>query len=101
MNSAGVVFHPAAAEELEAAVEWYLDRSQVVAVRFAHEIDNSIALLVADPLRWPEFHGATRRVLVQRFPYAVVYQRVADRIEILAVAHCSRKPGYWKDRASH
>ncbi len=39
-----------------------------------------------------------RRVLTNRFPYAVIYvERDADYF-VIAVAHTSRRPGYWKDR---
>jgi len=40
----------------------------------------------------------TRRVLVHRFPYQVVYRLTASEILIVAVAHLKRRPGYWKDR---
>lgn len=40
-----------------------------------------------------------RRVLVQRFHYAVIYRPGATSIEVLAVAHLRRSPGYWRGRA--
>lgn len=39
-----------------------------------------------------------RRLLVQRFPYQVIYIRLIDRIQILAIAHERRRPGYWVGR---
>lgn len=35
---------------------------------------------------------------VPRFPYHVVYLELPDRLQILAVAHDRRRPGYWKTR---
>ncbi|WP_417738002.1 type II toxin-antitoxin system RelE/ParE family toxin [Rosistilla oblonga] len=35
---------------------------------------------------------------MKRFPYVIVYRVATDRIEILAVAHGRRKPGFWKER---
>ena len=32
------------------------------------------------------------------FPYGILYTVERDSILILAVMHCSRKPGYWKRR---
>jgi len=35
---------------------------------------------------------------MKRYPFVVVYRLAAERIEIMAVAHGRRKPGYWKGR---
>jgi hypothetical protein len=35
---------------------------------------------------------------VKRFPYKIVYRERADDLYIVAIAHTSRRPGYWKDR---
>jgi hypothetical protein len=40
-----------------------------------------------------------RRFGLGRFPYSVVVGVVAGRRAVLAVAHMSREPGYWHDRA--
>jgi hypothetical protein len=39
-----------------------------------------------------------RRCLTHTFPYGILYAIEGDFIHVLAVMHCSRKPGYWKDR---
>jgi len=39
-----------------------------------------------------------RRFLLRRFPYAVVYLELANEIRILAIAHTSREPGFWRQR---
>lgn len=40
----------------------------------------------------------TRRVPLRRFPYFVVYREQGEEIQVVAVAHASRKPGYWRHR---
>lgn len=40
----------------------------------------------------------TRRVLVVRFPYHVVYQLGQDEIVVVAIGHLKRRPGYWQHR---
>ena len=42
-------------------------------------------------------HG-TRRILLDRYPYFVVFRELPRKIEIIAIAHCKRRPGYWKGR---
>lgn len=44
------------------------------------------------------YFGPYRRVLMQRFPFAVYYEIAEDQIRIIAVAHQRRLPGYWKGR---
>ena len=43
--------------------------------------------------------GHTRRTLVARFPYQVVYRLRPTEIVIVAIAHLKRRPGYWKSRS--
>jgi hypothetical protein len=40
----------------------------------------------------------TRRVLLRRFPFSVVYAADSDVALVIAVAHHSRRPGYWCKR---
>ena len=91
-------FHPEAADEAQAAVDWYAKRSIRAAQRFLEELEIAIAGIEQAPDRWPRFDGEARRVLLRRFPYLVIYRVLPDRIEILAVAHGRRRPGYWRDR---
>jgi hypothetical protein len=44
------------------------------------------------------FEGECRKVRVERFPYSVIYRIKGDQLQIIAVAHMNRRPGYWKDR---
>jgi hypothetical protein len=43
--------------------------------------------------------GLTRRALMARFPYQVVYRIRPAEIVIVAVAQLKRRPGYWKSRS--
>jgi plasmid stabilization system protein ParE len=53
---------------------------------------------VESPRRWLLIRGA-RRVLVGSYPYAIIYREISDEeIEIVAVAHLKRRPGYWAQR---
>ena len=50
------------------------------------------------PGQFPEYAFGARRVVLQRFPYLTVFRETAAGVEILAVAHGRRRPGYWRDR---
>jgi toxin ParE1/3/4 len=100
MASREVEFHQDASLEYEAAFEWYFERSEQAALRFALELDHGVALIAEAPQRWPMGIQNTRRFLLQRFPFAVVYRQLPGVIQVLAVAHTRRRPGYWKKRIS-
>ena len=91
-------FHPEAATEFEAAVEWYEERSNGLGLDFAAAIREAILLAESMPLAWTRIEGDIRRVLVNRFPYGVLYAPDGDHLHIVAVMHLSREPGYWLRR---
>jgi plasmid stabilization system protein ParE len=90
--------HPAALAELKSAVKWYLERSEPAALEFVAEVDRAIGLVFESPKRWPAGEPGTRRFVLQRFPFAVVYREKESGVQILAFAHGHRRPGYWKER---
>jgi toxin ParE1/3/4 len=57
-----------------------------------------MANVAEGPKRWPRIYGLFRRYLLHRFPFSAVYIERGDFIEIIAVAHHRRKPGYWIER---
>lgn len=98
MASKKVEFHEDAALEYEAAFEWYLERSILAASKFAAALNRAMDMIVKAPDRWPEGSYGTRRFLLQRFPFAIVYRELPVVIQVLAIAHTRRRPGYWKQR---
>ena len=99
MAAKTVEFHEEAERETAAAFNWYLDRSQAAATRFLLELERAIELISSSPARWLEYVPGTRRFLLRRFPFAVIYRELDSHIQVLAVAHTRRRPGYWRKRA--
>lgn len=89
---------PEALEESSAAARWYRRRSEAAEQAFLAEIDRAIDSIAEAPDRWPRHTRGTRRFLLRRFPFSVVYRVIAARIEVIAIAHGRRRPAYWKDR---
>ena len=84
--------------ELEDAAAWYDERSPGVGIRFIIAVRAKTEEILDAPDRWPLSAGS-RRVLMGRFPYALIYREVADdEIEIVAVAHLKRPSAYWSSR---
>lgn len=87
-----------ALDEAEGAARWYAERSEDAAVGFAEELAAALTLIERAPARWPRYDRNTRRFLLRRFPYSVVYRIEASRIVVIAIAHAHRRPGYWRTR---
>lgn len=94
-----VEFHPEALEEAQAACRWYAERSRAAADAFVDELVSAVQAIQQTPERWPQHVRGTRRYLLKRFPFLIIYRCLADRIEVIAVAHGRRRPGYWKERS--
>jgi plasmid stabilization system protein ParE len=91
-------FHQEATEEYDAAFDWYLERSPNAALRFDEEVDFALAQIGATPTRWAGGPALNSQILLRQFPFTLIYRERAPNIQIIAVAHTSRKPGYWKQR---
>lgn len=100
MAAAKVVFHPGASEDYAAAFAWYYSRGLALASDFEREIERAIRLISQNPLRWPRFDEQRRRLIIRKFPYAIIYEPYGEQVIILAVAHGKRKPYYWRERAT-
>ncbi|HET8775458.1 MAG TPA: type II toxin-antitoxin system RelE/ParE family toxin [Thermoanaerobaculia bacterium] len=94
----GVRFHPDADEELLEATEWYVERSATVAEGFVRDIDHAVARIAEAPDRYPLTRFGRRRFVLLNYPYDVVYRVLPTEVEIISIAHHSRRPGYWRNR---
>ena len=65
---------------------------------FAEEVYATIARIIQYPDAWSVLSKNSRRCLVSRFPYGVIYQIKSPILRIIAVTHLNRRPGYWKER---
>lgn len=61
-------------------------------------VEDAVNRIRESPTRWQMVDEDVRRCLTRKFPYEILYTIEEDYILILAVMHCSREPGYWKNR---
>ena len=90
-------------EELRAAVDWYEGRQPGLGARFVSEVGRVLDLIrnrpaLGGPVPRVRAQYGVRRVPLRRFPYFVIYRDCDAEIQIVAFAHTSRKPGYWRHR---
>ena len=98
MARPSVELHPEAIAEARVAYEWYAERNPSAANAFIAELDYAINQIPERPERWPLHLHGTRRFLLRRFPYSVIYRVTQAAIHVIAVAHGRRRPGYWRTR---
>ena len=90
--------HADAVLEAIDARKWYSDLGQDLLEAFSQELDRAISKVATSPGRWPQHLRGTRCFLLRRFPYLVIYREINNDVEVIAIAHTSRRPGYWAKR---
>jgi toxin ParE1/3/4 len=91
-------YHPESRTDAREAVDLYWTRSQMTALDFGDELKAALTRVRESPqASSPYLHG-TRRILLDRFPFFVVFRERLQDIQIVAVAHAKRRPGYWAKR---
>ena len=90
--------HPASEIESRDAIDWYWAQSSLAPLDFVDELDLAFDRLRANPLACPSYFHGTRRILLNRFPFAIVFRERLHDIQIIAVAHAKRRPSYWVKR---
>ncbi len=76
-------FHPQAVEEAEEARDWYEVRSPAAAQRFLRELDAGFESIRSAPHRWPSYTHGSRRYVLDRFPFSIIYRGRADVVEVV------------------
>lgn len=91
-------FRRAAVEEMDEATQWYARQNEAVANQLRHVVRDKIAEARRFPHHWPLQDDATRQIHLAPFPYILVVRECKGFLEIVALSHTSRLPGYWRDR---
>jgi toxin ParE1/3/4 len=94
------VLAPDAQAELEGAADWYEARREGLGLSFLLQVDAALQAIEETPSGFPRWEHDTRfrKLVMQRFPYLIFYRELDDRIEVVAIAHGVREPGYWRKR---
>jgi plasmid stabilization system protein ParE len=94
-----LVWQSEARRELREALAYYRDRAGLdVAQDFRLAAMRAAERLLDHPdIGAMTRHGA-RRCVLHDYPYTLFYRVTPESLIILAVAHQSRRPGYWAGR---
>lgn len=92
-------FHPDAETEHLAEVAFYESRRRGLGARYLASFGAAMERVCSDPNQFRiECEPDLRRVPLRGFPFAIIYRDVGVQIQVLAVAHHRRRPGYWATR---
>jgi len=94
-----------ATEEAIAAADWYDKEREGLGKEFASAVEIAIDLIEEDILPLSPMPGKSgtigvKRLILKRFPYDIVVIEGELETVVIAIAHHSRKPGYWRERLS-
>jgi plasmid stabilization system protein ParE len=89
---------PEAEADIREAFLWYRERSSLAGDGFRSEVSEGIDDLAESAGVWPHDEDGVHRRVLKRFPYTIHYELAESVVTVLAVAHHSRRPGFWQDR---
>lgn len=95
--------HRKAEAKIRQAAAWYDGQSPGLGHRFVQAVAAAFELLEGDPQRFAKLETMVelapyRRVLVEGFPYVVIFELFEHEVFVFAVTHASRRPNYWRQR---
>lgn len=93
-----IVYDDEAFEEAINAAAYYEARSDGLARRFLTAWQEAESRMIADPERNRVFENGLRRCRFRVFPYTLIYRIAGQAVEVIAVMHQHREPGYWRDQ---
>ena len=90
-------------EEAKAAADWYEKERRGLGPEFADAIESAIDIIndgfiPLSPMPGSSGRKGAKRLILRRFPYDIVVVQRDDELIVVAFAHHSRKPGYWRYR---
>jgi toxin ParE1/3/4 len=98
-----VRIHQAAALEAVEAAAWYELQRPGLGVEFDGAVQAALDLFEGEVVPLTPAAGSAgkrgaMRLILKRFPYDIVVFDHHGETLVLAVAHHSRRPGYWRNR---
>jgi plasmid stabilization system protein ParE len=93
-----VIVLRAAQADLRRAAQFYEAEAVGLGSEFLGEVEQAYQLLSAHPEVGSGLRRGARRLLIRRFPFALIYRVEPERVVILAAGHQRRHPDFWLGR---
>jgi toxin ParE1/3/4 len=96
-----IIVRPDAEDDLKEAYSWYEDKRTGLGYDFLLQVDAGLNFIARDPDIHPIEYKKTRKHLVKRFPYKIIYLVEKEKIIVLAIIHSKRTPLLLKRRINN
>ncbi|HNV47472.1 MAG TPA: type II toxin-antitoxin system RelE/ParE family toxin [Spirochaetota bacterium] len=93
-----VLFHPVAEAEMAESALWYENKQKNLGKRFLEAVESALKRIQIQPELYRVLENDIRMCGVGRFPYGIIFREKERSIEVIAIMHLKRKPGFWKER---
>ena len=93
-----IKFHPKAELEMIEAASFYEEKQRLLGKRFLQAVEQPLNKISLNPQIYKTIEKNTRWCRINTFPFSVIFREQAESIEIIAVMHIRKRPGYWKER---
>ena len=88
-----------AKQEISDGIAWYAKTSTRNSKRFKERVGGMLKTVARNPKQFGWYDDDFRHVVLDPYPYTIIYHELPDgAVQVIAVAHTSREPGYWEDR---
>jgi len=95
---AEVRIHAGADADYCEAYIWYYRQSEEAAGRFEAEFQEALDRIRRHPANWAVYDATRWFVTLKKFPFHVIFRLKGEVIWVVALAHGSRDPDYWRGR---
>ena len=93
-----IKLHPKAQEDLKEALSYYFKIDLNLEKKFIHYLDLTFSKILDFPNLYQYETKTSQKVLMDKFPYIVIYKQYENIIMILAIFHTNRNPLNLQDR---
>jgi len=99
MSKMAFEFEDAAEAEFYDIIDYYKQFDHTLSYDFIQEFEDAVKRLIKFPKAGHPYLHQTKRIFLNRFPYAIVYKVYRDKlIMVFAIMHMKRNPVYWEKR---
>lgn len=93
-----IVYRPEIEREVDKSMAHFEKEQTGLGIRFYRAYQAAIAKIQENPSTGFPADEGTRMLTISKFPYGIVFLEFDIHIQIIAVAHLHRRPGYWISR---
>ena len=93
-----IKLYPDAEEDLEKALNHYFEIYVALEIKFLKYLELTFDKILQLPQLYPYENDFAQKVLMEKFPYIVLYEKYENIIMILAIFHTKRNPQVLSNR---